>query len=54
MYFSPANKKFYTIVKYYPNEFSYFRCGYMNDRVKIKSEDGKNRTVNIEELTFID
>lgn len=44
----------YTIVKYFPNEFRYFQCGYMNARLRIKSEDGKYKTVNIEKMSFIE
>lgn len=47
------DENIFTIVKYFPNEFSYFQCGYMNARIKIKSEDGKYKTVNFEKFSFI-
>ena len=53
-YFSPANKKFYTIVKYYPNEFSYFRCEETIRECKKLMEQNKIKieTVSYEENKF--
>jgi hypothetical protein len=46
--------KVFIIIKYYPDEYSFFKCGYMNPRIKIKSPDGKYiTTVNVEHFEFI-
>lgn len=44
----------FKIVKYYPSEFSYFNCGWMNPRVTVKSLDGKYRTtINYDHVIFV-